>query len=257
MDTLEGEGLLAPGQHNEDLGEIVIAADEAWIEFGPPDARRRTAFHDYATLYSVPGLYQHVFYDLLAMCTVEVLAELYRDALTSEGLDPAAERVLELGAGNGIAGAELRSAGVGHVVAIDLEPVAAVAAERDHPGVYADFLVTDLGTLDDAALEALRSHRFTTLLAFAAIGEGHVPVPTLERALGLLEPRGLFGFAVTPSLMPGSEDERGRATGYPDFLGELLGGTAEVLAQREYVHRTQGDGTTHDAVAVVGRLRSR
>ena len=34
---------------------------EGWIEFGPVDARQRVAFHDYAALYAVPGLYERVF----------------------------------------------------------------------------------------------------------------------------------------------------------------------------------------------------
>jgi hypothetical protein len=40
------------------LGVITFSpGGEDWIEYGPPGARRRVGFHDYATLYDVPGLY--------------------------------------------------------------------------------------------------------------------------------------------------------------------------------------------------------
>jgi len=56
-----------------------------------------------------------------------------------------------------------------------------------------------------------------------------------------------------PALLPGSEDEVGRATGYPDYLAELLA-LSEELAREAYVHRRQADGSPHEAVALVGRV---
>jgi SAM-dependent methyltransferase len=239
-----------------DLGSIAFSpGEEAWIEFGPPDDRRRVAFHDYAAIYSVPGLYERVFYDELGMCSAAEVVGLYGEALTGEGLGPGEQRVLDLGAGNGIGGEELRALGVAHVVGLDLEPAARDAAGRDRPGVYDDFLVGDLGAWSADELADLERRRFTALLAVAAVGAGHVPPATLRRALDLLEPGGLFGFAVTPALLPGSDDAAGRATGYPDFLTGLLADEADELGRRTYVHRRQTDGTPHDAVALVGRLR--
>ena len=228
---------------------------EDWIEFGPAEARRRVGFHDYAAIYAVPGLYEAVFQDALEMRTHIEVVRLYAETLSALGRPAAAERVFDLGAGNGAGGQELRGLGIGGVVGLDLEPAARAAALRDRPGAYDDFLVGDLGGFSAEELVALRAHGFTAVLALAAIGVGHIPPAVLDRALGLLEPGGLFGFAVTPALLPGSEDEAGAASGYPAFFAELFGDRAEELARHAYVHRLQTDGTPHHAVALVGRLR--
>jgi len=227
---------------------------EDWIEFGPAEARRRVGFHDYAAIYAVPGLYEAVFQDALEMRSHIEVVRLYGETLSSLGRPAGDERVFDLGAGNGAGGQELRALGVGGVVGLDLEPAARAAAQRDRPGVYDDFLVGDLGGFLAEELAALRARAFTTVLALAAIGVGHIPPAVLDRALGLLEPGGLFGFAVTPALLPGSEDAAGLASGYPAFFAELFGDRAEELARHAYVHRLQTDGTPHHAVALVGRL---
>jgi predicted TPR repeat methyltransferase len=224
------------------LGRIAFSPGaEAWIEYGPPGARRRVGFHDYAALYAVPGLYERVFYDELGMRTTDELIDLYAAALETLGRPPAAERVLDLGAGNGIAGERLRAQGVGTVVGVDLEPAARDGAMRDRPGVYDDYLVADLGA-DPAARAALRERSFTSLLAVSAIGVGHIPLELLADAIeDLLEPGGLFGFAVSDDLLPGFHEA---------FFGRV---GARVLGVSEYVHRRQADGSDHGAVAVLAQ----
>ena len=39
--------------------------------------RRRVGFHDYATIYSIPGLYERVFYDALGMRSAEEVVGAY------------------------------------------------------------------------------------------------------------------------------------------------------------------------------------
>lgn len=221
------------------LEPITFSPDgEEWFEYGPDG--RRVGFHDYAAIYAVPGLYERVFYEELGMCSAEVVVGAFAQVATD------AERVLDLGAGNGIGGERLRAAGVARLVGLDIEPAAREAALRDRPDVYDEYLVGDVLSME------LPAERFTALVALSAIGVAHVTVPALERALSLVEPGGLFAFAVTPALMPGSEDPEGRETGYPDFLAGLLAGGE--ISRTTYVHRLQTDGTPHDAVALVGRL---
>lgn len=228
-----------------DLGEILFSpGDEEWIEYGPPDARRRIGFHDYAALYGVPGLYERVFNDELGMCSADVVTELYGEALAQVGRAPREERVFDFGAGSGVGGELLRGAlGVGTVVGLDIEPTAREAALRDRPGVYDDYLVADLGA-SPATFDALAAHDFTAVLAFSAIGVGHIPEALLADTLHrLLPPGGLFGFAVNALLLP-------------DFFdGFFARVDAERLGERAYVHRRSTDGTPHEAVAVVARRR--
>jgi len=201
----------------------------------------------------VPGLYERIFYTELGMRSAEVVVGIYAQALIEHGLEPAEQRVLDFGAGNGIGGTELRAIGVGYVAGLDLEPEARVAAERDRPGVYDHYLVGRLGASHGALLADLGELRLTALLALSAIGIGHVPPNALAQGLALLGTGGLFAFAVTPNLLPGSEDAEGQASGYPQFLTDLLERTEE-LGRAEYVHRRYADGTDHLAVALVGRV---
>lgn len=236
------------------LGPISFSDDgETWFEYAHNGGRRRLGFHDYAAIYAVPGLYERVFYDELGMRSAEVVVGEYAGVLEALGRDAAAERVLDVGAGNGIGGERIRDLGVEHLVGLDLEPQASVGAERDRPGVYDDYVVADLLAMDAEAFAELRAHRFSSVLALSAVGVGHLPAQSLVRVLSLLEPGGLFAFAVTPVLLPGTEDAEGLATGYPAVLDRLLAGDRE-LARARYVHRRQVDGTPHHAVALVGRV---
>lgn len=228
-----------------DLGDIAFSPGaESWIEYGPPGARRRVGFHDYAAVYAVPGLYERVFYEELGMCSAEVVVGLYGDALDALGRDGSGERVFDFGAGTGIGGDVLRRRlEVGYLVGLDLEPTAAEAAARDFPGVYDEFLIADLSASPEA-MEELGAQDFSAVLAISAIGEGHIPLEllaaTIERLLG---PGGLFAFAVASELVPAFFDE---------FFARV---DAERLGRRDYVHRRQTDGSPHEATAVVAQLR--
>jgi SAM-dependent methyltransferase len=238
---------------SDPYGPLELSPDERWITYQHDGHRRRVGFHDYAAIYAVPGLYERVFVQELGMASTREVVAAYGRALAATGRDPAAERVLDLGAGNGRGGALLTELGVPYVVGTDLEPAAATAAERDHPGAYRAYEVGDLLDGPGALVDRLRPHGFTATLALSAIGVGHIPPKGLHRALGLLGPGGLFGFAVTPALLPESTDPAGVETGYPEFLAGLLE-RSTVLERLEYRHRVSADGTPHDAVAIVGRL---
>jgi SAM-dependent methyltransferase len=238
------------------LGDIAFSPGaEDWVEFGPSDARERVAFHDYAALYAVPGLYDRVFRDELGMCSAQRVVGLYARALEQLHRPPAAERVLDLGAGNGVGGEELRRIGVCRVLGLDLEPRAREAASRDRPRAYDGYLVGDLCAPEDGTLASLAAFAPTAVLALSALGPGHAPPAVLDRAVGLLPAGGLFGFAVTPTLLAGSDDPVGIATGYPEFLRELFADRADELARDAYVHRRRTDGSDDLGVSFVGRMR--
>lgn len=244
-----------PAHELDELGALEFSPDgEEWVEFGPPEARRRIGFHDYAAIYGAPGLYERLFYETLGMQSTAEVVRLYAEVLAAQGLDPGEQRVVDFGAGNGLGGDALRALGVGELVGVDLEPMARTAAERDRPGVYDDYLVGDLGAWSDEDLGQLGRRDPTAVLALSAVGIGHVPTKTLERALSILGPGGIYGFAVTPTLLPDSQDPAGRASGYPEFLRSLREST-EQLREASYVHRSRPDGSDDLAVAFVGRIR--
>ncbi|MDQ3306858.1 MAG: hypothetical protein M3499_00615 [Actinomycetota bacterium] len=226
-----------------DLGVVTFSQPgEQWIEFGPPSARRRVGFHDYDALYTIPGLYERVFYDLLGMRTADVVVELYASALAELGCDPSAERVLDLGAGTGKGGELMRAVGVAQVIGVDVEPAARDATERDRPGVYDEFYVADLATASPSTMRALQRHEITSMVALASIGVGHITVELLADLITtLIPPSGLVAFAVADQLLP-------------DFHTNLFSLVpVDVLTSTSYVHRLQTDGSPHRATAVVIR----
>ena len=239
-----------------DLGDVAFSPGaEDWIEFGPAHARERVGFHDYAALYAVPGLYERVFQDELGMCTAQQVVGLYAETLEQLCRQPADERTLDLGAGNGLGGEELRRVGVGRIVGVDIEPAARKAALRDRPGAYDHYIVGDLASLPEAELASIAAMELTAVLALSALGPGHAPPTVLDTALRLLTDGGVFAFAVTPALLPGRENAAEQGTGYPELLSDLFDHRADMLARHEYVHRRQSDGSDHLAVAFVGRMR--
>ncbi len=96
----------------------------------------------------------------------------------------------------------------------------------------------------------------TAVLALSALGPGHAPPRVLDRALQAAARRRLFGFAVTPTLLMGSDDAAGQASGYPCApLRRPSGERADELVRRAYVHRRRTDGSDDLGVAFIGRMR--
>ena len=118
--------------------------DEEWCEVEYDGRTRRLRFHDYADIYSIPGLYERLIYEELRCESPRVIARLVSDELERRGTDPDSLRVLDLGAGNGIVAEELRDIGAGHFVGVDIIEEAAEAAERDRPGLHDEYVVADL-----------------------------------------------------------------------------------------------------------------
>jgi hypothetical protein len=79
----------------QDAEWCVVRVDGRW---------RQIRFHDYDQLYSVPGLYEKVIYDVLRCDSPHVVRNLL-EAELADAAAPADElRVLDLGAGNGMVG---------------------------------------------------------------------------------------------------------------------------------------------------------
>ena len=74
---------------------------------------------------------------------------LLAEQLDAAKVGPETLTALDVGAGNGLVGEQLKRLGVKSIVGVDIIPEAARAAERDRPEVYSDYVVCDLTALDD------------------------------------------------------------------------------------------------------------
>ncbi len=167
-----------------------VDQDEESFEFEHQGQTHRLRIHDYADLYQVPGLHEALVYDKLECNSPTRIADLIDSVLIDWPHDPSDLRVLDLGAGNGIMAEKLRRISVGHIVGLDLLPEAEMAAQRDRPGVYDDYVVADLTALPDHARDHLEDARLNCLVTVAALGFGDSGFARLIRRLideGIIE----------------------------------------------------------------------
>jgi SAM-dependent methyltransferase len=233
-------------------GDESLEQDHEWCRVTVDGKTRDIRFHDYDEIYSIPGLYEFLFYERLRCCSPEVVCSQLEEELDAEGRDPADLRVLDLGAGNGMVGEKLAEMGVRSIVGIDLLPEAAAAAERDRPGVYDAYHVCDLTELSDDLRAQLRERRFNSLVTVAALGFGDIPPLAFAEAFNLVADGGFVAFNIKEHFL-----DDGDSTGFNRLIGRVLEtGIVEQRAEKVYTHRLATNGDELNYVAIVGIKRS-
>jgi predicted TPR repeat methyltransferase len=221
--------------------------DEEWCEVVWRGRRRHIRFHDYEAVYSIPGLYEELIYSRLRCESPRVIARMLAAELDRRGQHPRELRVLDLGAGNGIVGRELAGLGVNHLVGVDILEAAATAAERDHPGLYDDYLVGDLGDPGDTAAERLGAHSLNALTCVAALGFGDIPPTVFAEALTRVDAPGLVAFTIKDRFLEESDP-----SGFEKLVRRLVeSGELVVLASERYRHRLSWAGEPLHYVAML------
>ncbi len=189
---------------------------------------REVVLHDYATVYSVPGLYEEVVQHRLQCASPATVADALVEAATSTGREPADLRAFDLGAGNGVVGEEMTARGVTVVVGADGIGEARDAAHRDRPGMYAHYLVGERLESSEVA-RLVREERLDALVAAGAVGEGHVPVDALAELWSTFPP----GSVLALTLKDGEGDHD-----VADVDAMLAGlDDTSVVVRRRFRHR--------------------
>ncbi len=225
--------------------------DEEWCEVAVDGELRRIRFHDYAAIYDVPGLYEHLFGELLDCSSPKVVCDLLCGELRAAGVDPGTLSVLDFGAGNGMVGELLADCGMRTVVGVDLLPEARAAALRDRPGVYNDYFALDLCDMTAAERAALEDHEFDAMACVAALGFGDVPRLAFAEALNLVASPGWIAFNLRERFV-----DDGDPGGFGAFIARMLDeGILEERARTSYTHRLSVTGEPLTYVALVARKR--
>ena len=229
---------------------ILVGHDDGRVE--------QLHLHDYARLYSLPGVYEQIVHERLGCRSPARLAAMLGEAVDELSADPAsgwrgraAVRVLDIAAGNGVSGEALAAEGLGGSgrYGTDIVPEAREAALRDRPEVYADYLTLDLLALDRRRarqLTALGCHALTCVAPVGDAAEGQVPPGALRAAVGLLADDALVVYMHDPNV------------GVPDVVTPDLWAhqaRATLLARRRYVHRQTVNGRPYEMEGVVWRVR--
>ena len=227
----------------------VLDQDEEWCEVEVDGVWRRIRFHDYDQVYRIPGLYETIFYRTLRCNSPAYVAEMLRDTLLEQGLDPAHLRVLDLGAGNGMMGEVLQTLGTREIVGVDLLPEAREAAERDRPWVYNNYVVADLAQPSEPQRERLAARRFNALTVVAALGFGDIPPQALRTAFNLVSDGGWFAFNIKEGFL--REDD---ASGFARLIRSMLQEQVlQMWSYKRYCHRLNVSGESLFYIAAVAQ----
>lgn len=223
--------------------------DKEWCLVEIDGREERMRFHDYGSIYEVPGLYEHLFYDLLKCASPATVARLLAQEVRRAGVDLASLRLFDVGAGNGISGAELAATGVRTLIGIDIIEEAADAAVRDRPGLYDEYIVADLTALPGDVLERLECRCLNALACVGALGFGDLPPEAFAVAYDLVETGGWLAITVKEDFLEGASD-----SGFATLIRSLLdSGLIEQCVSTRYVHRLSVEGKPLYYVAMIAR----
>jgi predicted TPR repeat methyltransferase len=227
--------------------DVVQGEEQFIIEYNGEKTRVRA--HDYDRIYSVPGLYEYLFYDKYKCKSPKVVCSLLEKEVQKTSMEVSDLKVLDVGAGNGMVGEELKSTGADTVVGLDIIEEAAEATERDRPGVYADYFTEDLTRLPDSVKEKIEELSPNCLTVVAALGFDDIPPDAFIEAYNMISEPGWVAFNIKDEFY--SPDDR---TGFSCLIDRMMDdGIFKMNAKKRYCHRFCQDGTPLHYYAVVGR----
>lgn len=227
--------------------ERALRQDEEWCVVSVDGNPRRVRFHDYASIFEIPGLYESLFYDRLKCSSPSRVSRLLADVVRDRGQSVRNLRVLDLGAGNGMVGDELRALGVDCIVGVDIIPEAKEATLRDRDGIYEDYLVADMTSSANEKFARIVANRLNCLTTVATLGFGDIPPKAFLRALSLISTPGWLAFNIKEEFL--SEKD---PSGFAGLVQQLIqDGIVQMEAYRRYRHRLSVAGEPIYYVALV------
>jgi predicted TPR repeat methyltransferase len=194
-----------------------LCQDEVYFYLLEGKSREKIRLHEYDRIFGIPGLYEQVVYDRLKCQSPATVVEVLRYAVSQSNQRLNELRVLDLGAGNGMAGEELKKQGVSRLIGVDIIPEAQAATERDRPEVYDAYYVMDFSNLGDHERDELSSWSPDCLISVAALGFGDIPAQAFLEAFNLIGKEGWIAFNVKETFLDRSDD-----SGFSQLIRELI-----------------------------------
>ncbi len=215
-----------------------LCQDEVYFYLQTDTSREKILLHDYDRIFSVPGLYEQVVYDRLKCQSPATVVEVLRRSVSQSHQQLNELRVLDLGAGNGMVGEELKKIGVSRLVGTDIIPEARDATERDRPGIYDSYYVMDFSSLKDGERDELNAWSLDCLVCVAALGFGDIPASAFLEAFNMIAKEGWISFNIKESFL-----DRRDESGFSHIIRELIFSEYLDLYQlQRYRHRFSIEG---------------
>ena len=223
--------------------------DETYFYLQSSDKERKMRFHDYDQIYQVQGLYEQIFYDRLKCTSPSKVTEILEAAINQSEENFSELRVLDLGAGNGMMGEELKKHGVSRLIGVDIIPEAYDATVRDRPGLYDAYYVSDFTKLKKDTKEELVSWGCDCMVTVAALGFGDIPAKAFIEAFNIIKSQGWVAFNIKETFLDNSDE-----SGFSRMIRELIFSEyLDVYYIERYRHRLSIDGEPLYYFAIVGR----
>ena len=224
--------------------------DEEFFFLKEPDGQeRKILFHEYAEIYKIQGLYEHLFYERLKCNSPAKVSDALRYSLSQVHEHFTELRVLDLGAGNGMMGEKLREHGVSRLVGVDIIPEAKEAAVRDRPMVYDAYYIEDFCNLTVQQSEDIQEWSFNCLTTVAALGFGDIPAKAFIEAFNILQSEGWIAFNIKETFLD-KNDESGFSIAVRELI---LSKYLDVYYLERYQHRLSMEGQPLYYFAIAGR----
>ena len=226
--------------------------DESYFYLEGSGGQRKIRFHDYDEIYQMPGLYEQIFYDRLKCTSPAKVATILESAVRQSGDNFTELRVLDLGAGNGMMGEELKKHGISRLIGVDIIPEAYEATIRDRPGLYDEYYVEDFTNLDKDREDDIASWQCDCMVTVAALGFGDIPTKAFIEAYNIIKTEGWVAFNIKQSFFDVSDE-----SGFSKMIRELtFSSYLDVHHIELYRHRLSIEGEPLYYFAIVGRKKA-
>lgn len=241
--------IILPDVQSQKLGQ-----DEEYCILKVSDGERaqKIRFHDYGDIYSIPGLYERLFYKRLKCTSPSTICGYLEEVVDKNDSDLRHLRVLDLGAGNGMVGEELIKRGVDKVCGVDIEENAKKAVERDRPGIYKKYFIEDITDMSSVLREELESESFNCMTTVAALGFGDIPPQAFAEGFNLLSTPAWVAFNIKENFLSDSD-----ISGFSILIKKMIEeGILDIQVQKRYRHRLSIEGHPLYYVALIGKKLS-
>jgi len=226
-----------------------LCQDEVYFYLMDGDSKEKIRLHDYNRIFEVPGLYEQVVYERLKCQSPATVVDVLRYSVSQCQRHLNELRVLDLGAGNGMVGEELKKQGVSRLIGVDIIPEARAATERDRPGIYDAYYVMDFCSLSDNERDELKSWSVDCLISVAALGFGDIPAEAFLEAFNMVGKEGFVAFNVKETFLDRRDD-----SGFSQLVRELIFSEYLDLDHlQRYRHRFSVEGEPLYYFALGGR----
>jgi SAM-dependent methyltransferase len=222
--------------------------DKAYFYLQGSGGNRKIRFHDYDEIYQIEGLYEQIFYDRLKCTSPSKVASILESAVKQYQDNFTELRVLDLGAGNGIMGEELKKRGISRLIGVDIIPEAYDATIRDRPGIYDAYYVEDFTKLDDDKKEEIISWQCDCMVTVAALGFDDIPTNAFIEAFNIIKSEAWVAFNIKETFFDRTDD-----SGFSKMIRELIFSKyLDIYYIERYRHRLSIDGVPLYYFAITG-----